>query len=252
MQTKFPFNSHNGPTAPRHGHPVLPPSRRPVKHSGRFFRAKFFSCKNERLVQCESHLELQAARFLEFAPGVLSFSEQPPALVLRIQGRRRKYTPDFVVHWADGRKWLVEVKPFELACAPEMKIKFAAARAAAELAGYHFEIVTERLTKKLGASRLEELLSIRRRSRTASLGSPREPASRTVPTLPVALAHAMARGGSAPLSELLRLLGSGPGAMNELMTLLAFRVLAWNVDQNLTTSTPIYQAKEDEDEKLFA
>lgn len=253
MQTSSTFLSNQGTAAPRKGRPLVQPTRNPVRHTGRYFRGKLFSLKNARLVRCESLLEMRAACFFEFASGVLSFSEQPPPLAIRIRRRKRKYTPDFIVHWREGRDWLVEVKPSELAGVPEMQEKFVAAREAAEEQCYRYVVLTERVTDKPGASFIEELLAIRRRVRTRGLGSSADAqdSRETTPRLPVALAHATAHGGSLSLTEVLRLLGNRAGAMNELKTLLAFRILAWNVDQQLTKTSRIYQPSEKDDEELF-
>jgi hypothetical protein len=55
-----------------------------------------------------------------------------------------------------------------------------------------------------------------------------------------------------PMSALLRLMGDGPAAHAELMTLLAFRVLAWDIDRQLEPSTRISINKEVDDEEVFA
>src|SRR5262249_21362359 len=155
-------------------------------------------------------------QLFEFLKNVDSYSEQPPALYFRVNGRRRKLTPDFIVHRRVGRDCLVEVKPAELADSPELRKKLAAAAEEAAFRGYRFVVLTEKTVSKVASQNLQEMLAIRGRLRTRALGT-REGVEE--PRLPSALATAFARGGSMPMSALLRLLGNGPGALTELMTL---------------------------------
>lgn len=239
----------DGVIAPRRGTPLVAPTRSPVGHTGRHFRGKFYSAKNARHIKCESYLEVLVARLLEFLRNVLGYSEQPPALFFRVGRRRRRLTPDFIVHRRSGRDCLVEVKPAELAETPELKAKFAAAAEAAVARGYRFVVLTESAVGRVASQNLEEMLAIRGRMRTRALGTQGQLQE---PALPTALAAAFARGGSMPMSALLRLLGNGPGAHTELMTLLAFRLLAWDIDQQLEPSTRISLPKELDDEDVFA
>jgi hypothetical protein len=132
---------------------------------------------------------------------------------------------------------------------PELRAKFAAAADAASAHGYRFVLLTERAVGKVASQNLEEMLAIRGRMRTRALGTQEQLHE---PTLPIALVSAFAHGGSVPMSVLLRLLGNGPGAHTELMTLLAFRLLAWDIHQQLEPSTRIYLPKELDDEDVFA
>jgi hypothetical protein len=101
-------------------------TRNPVTHSGRGFRAKFGSRKNRRMVRCESLLEMHFLYLAEFARNVVSFDEQPVSIAYRLNGRQRRYTPDFGLRWRDGRQWYVEVKPHELLALDKNQEKFEA------------------------------------------------------------------------------------------------------------------------------
>lgn len=101
-------------------------TRNPVTHSGRGFRAKFASHKNRRVVRCESLLEMHFLYLAEFARNVVSFDEQPVSIAYRLNGRQRRYTPDFGFRWHDGRQWYVEVKPHELLALEKNREKFDA------------------------------------------------------------------------------------------------------------------------------
>ncbi len=113
-------NFRHSKSLPFHG------TRNPVTHSGRGFRAKFVSQKNRRMVRCESLLEMQFLYLAEFARDVLTFDEQPITISYRLNGRKRRYTPDFCLHWRDGQQWFVEVKPHELLALEKNQEKFAA------------------------------------------------------------------------------------------------------------------------------
>lgn len=118
------------PPTPVASHYLYPKSlpfhgtRNPVTHSGQGFRAKFASRKNRRMVRCESLLEMHFLYLAEFARNVVSFDEQPVRIAYRLNGRMRRYTPDFVLRWRDGSQWFVEVKPAELLSLPKNQEKF--------------------------------------------------------------------------------------------------------------------------------
>ena len=56
---------------------VSEPVRDPIDRRGDNFRVKFASVKQARPIACESMLESQVAMLLEFASGVMSYSQQP-------------------------------------------------------------------------------------------------------------------------------------------------------------------------------
>ncbi|MBV9924493.1 MAG: TnsA endonuclease N-terminal domain-containing protein [Acidobacteria bacterium] len=70
---------------------------------------KFPSLRQARTVYCESGLEFDYAHLLEFDRAVLSYREQPFHVPYLLDGKRRSYTPDFLVGRARGYD-LVEVK----------------------------------------------------------------------------------------------------------------------------------------------
>lgn len=246
--------SNIGVIAPRKGSPLVAPTRRPVKHTGRTFRAKYYSLKNAKLIECESLLEMRVARLLEFASGITQYSEQPPALRIRLNGRLRKYTPDFLVHWRNGARWLIEVKPSEIASTAEMKARFLATTESAQRMGFHFRVLTERHVQKAGASGIEELLAIRRISRTLSLGlgTQEDPEHCSATTLPPDLITALSRHRTVSLNHVADLLGGGPSAIHEAKRLIADGTLSWDITQPLTSSTQVFMSKESQDEELFS
>lgn len=72
----------------------------------------FPSAKLGALVPCESALEVRACAAMERDPGIAVFRPQPETFRWRdAEGRRRRYTPDFLVEHADGARSYREVKP---------------------------------------------------------------------------------------------------------------------------------------------
>ena len=240
--------------APR-GTPLFNPVRNPIDRSGMCFREKFFSQKNARLVRCESLLEAKVLRLLEFARDVVSYSEQPPRLRIRLSGRVRNYTPDFAVQWRDGAVWILEVKPLDISLREEMQERFAAARAVAASQGMRFLVVSESQVERPGFKDIKRLLEYRRRFRTENLGLSQDdlvpdPASIDVDV--TELRATLAAVGELPAREVVGLLDSDGGGRRQFESLLASRVIAWCTDHSLHDSTLIHLFTEFDDEQLFA
>jgi hypothetical protein len=69
-----------------------------------------------RAVVFESHLELMTALMLIRIPGVVDLVDQPPAVIyVDYDGVVHRHTFDYLVAFADGRRWAVAVKPYERA-----------------------------------------------------------------------------------------------------------------------------------------
>lgn len=123
--------------------PAYHQTRNPVTPSGRGFRAKFYSRKNQRMVRCESLLEFHALFLFEFARGVRTYEEQPVTIEYSLNGRPRRYTPDFGVDWTDGRRWLVEVKPSKNLAEMRTAEKFEALRLQFSSRGQRLVVLSE-------------------------------------------------------------------------------------------------------------
>ena len=135
------------PSVPAIGrnHPHLPfhQTRNPVRHTGRGFRAKFASRKMGRMIRCESLLEMRAVQLAEFARNIVNIEEQPLTLEYEIDGKARRYTPDFRFRWKDGREWIVEVKPQERLALPNNQSRFARISEVIAESGSTFTVLTE-------------------------------------------------------------------------------------------------------------
>lgn len=118
-------------------------SRNAVTRSQRGFRMKYPSLKLGRMVECESLLEGDLARLLEFSPGVLSYQEQP-ALIQYWDGERmRDYFPDFEAVLLDGSRVHIEGKRSAKLAKPKVAAKYRAIAEHYRQTPIQFRIVTE-------------------------------------------------------------------------------------------------------------
>lgn len=206
-------------------------TRNPVTNSGQGFRAKFASCKNRRMVRCESLLEMHFLYLAEFARNVVSFDEQPLTVSYRLNGWLRRYTPDFVLRWRDGSQWFVEVKPAELLSLPRNQEKFACVAEHFRRGGDTFITMSEHeIRHPVRMPLVRDLLRLRDEAALASL------------------------------SEMENIdLGtySSWGALREeldaaqAMTCLAYRLITCSLFEPVRVTTPIASYKESEDVALF-
>ncbi len=114
---------------------IMPVRRVGVKERG--VTGRFFSFKLNRIVECESLLEMNFCYLLEFDKDVVEYEEQPETFILN--GFR--YTPDFRVVYANGATEFVEVKPF---CkVPEYREKFRLIENHLREKGFRFRVWTE-------------------------------------------------------------------------------------------------------------
>lgn len=239
------------------GAPLLPPSRNPVSATGHCFRGSFASLKNRGLLKFESHLEHKVFALLEFAPTVTRYSQQPPRMRIRVDGRTRFYTSDIAVQWRNGAKWLIEVKPSDVAAQDAWQTKFEAARVAAAELGYRFVVVTERHVEQPGMRDVHRWLEMRRRHRTEHLGDPHQHAgvdSMLASVSPEIRAHLdrllKIRTGVRVVDAVPALGGGAIGASN-LDALLAVRHVVVPLAERVTESTLIQAFTEADDELLF-
>jgi hypothetical protein len=103
---------------------------------------KFPSVKLMKAVWWESQLERDFIYLLEFDPDVLSYKEQPLAIFYNSNGKKRRYTPDFLVERADKRQ-IIEVKPEEDAIKEENALLFKSVAPLFNKKGYEFLIATD-------------------------------------------------------------------------------------------------------------
>lgn len=89
---------------------------------------QFYSVKNRAAMFCESELEVDALKLLEFSPNVTRFATQPKSFEWKYEGRKFRYTPDILVKFNNEKYTFVEVKPREKARELKFLQKFSALR----------------------------------------------------------------------------------------------------------------------------
>ena len=84
------------------------------------------SIKTDSIHTVESDLEFDACFHFEFSAQISTFEAQPIGFEYYIDGKRRKYTPDFLVTYKDSYQSFYEIKPKRIAEKDEFKEKFRA------------------------------------------------------------------------------------------------------------------------------
>lgn len=103
---------------------------------------RFASWKGAGEVQWESPLERDFLYHLEYSRVVNAYREQPITVQLRVNGCRRRYTPDFYAEQRNGR-FVYEVKPRNRAGRSEYADLFRAADEHFSNNGLIYRVVTE-------------------------------------------------------------------------------------------------------------
>jgi hypothetical protein len=103
---------------------------------------RFPSRKSNGSILWESQLERDCLHHLEMDGAVSSIRAQPFRVEYILNGKRRKYTPDFLAE-GDRRRDVIEVKPFEKTISPEFASWQAAVALVLKKHGYQFIILTE-------------------------------------------------------------------------------------------------------------
>jgi len=123
----------------------MKPTRK-IGRSHRSLRAIQPSAKTEQPVQLESSLERDFCCLLEFDSDVVKYVEQPVIIKYLLQGRTRRYTPDFLIHYKNAKasvlaeiKYQADLQANHL----ELRPKFEAAEEYAAAQGWKFCIYTE-------------------------------------------------------------------------------------------------------------
>ena len=146
-------------------------ARNPITRSQPNHRRKFPSHKAGRMVYCESALEYDFLLHCEFSPCVTGIAEQPQSIWYVMDGRKRRYTPDFLLETTTG-DYLVEVKPAAKLEDDDTRAKFAVLNGWYKDHGEHLVVVTDdRIRIEPRLSNLKLLLRERRRSLCGVLGS---------------------------------------------------------------------------------
>jgi len=87
---------------------------------------QFYSVKNKAAMFCESQLEKDVLKMLEFSPNVESYITQPKSFRWVFANKSLRYTPDVLIKFCDGKYEYGETKPLSKATIESFKKKFAA------------------------------------------------------------------------------------------------------------------------------
>jgi hypothetical protein len=176
-------------------------------------------------------LEFDALFIMEFARGIRRFEEQPISVEYPLNGRIRRYTPDFGIEWKDGRRWFVEVKPSEKLAEPRTAEKFDALARWFSSKGDHLLVLTEKeIRRPIRLSQIRDLVS----------------AASTAPLTEVTLLPAFAEAG-ASIAEM-RAAGIDIKLIRQL---LGNRSLTCNLDCLIDDETIVRPYAETDDATLF-
>ncbi|UTZ21196.1 TnsA endonuclease N-terminal domain-containing protein [Vibrio campbellii] len=105
---------------------------------------KFSSLKNRDAVMCEGSLEKDCCYHFEYDPDVVRYESQPEGFYYDFNGKKRPYTPDFLVTYHDGTFEYVEVKPHTKTLSKTFKQEFSARKEAANRRGVGLVLVTDK------------------------------------------------------------------------------------------------------------
>ncbi|MCY9844538.1 TnsA endonuclease N-terminal domain-containing protein [Vibrio caribbeanicus] len=105
--------------------------------------SRFVSIKTDSIHTVESDLEFDACFHFEFSAQISTFEAQPIGFEYYIDGKRRKYTPDFLVTYKDSYQSFYEIKPKRIAEKDEFKEKFRAQKEQALDCGKDLYVLTE-------------------------------------------------------------------------------------------------------------
>ncbi len=97
-------------------------------------------------VQFESSLERDFIYLLEFNSNVKFYLEQPLEIKFEdLEGKKRKYTPDFIVEYFDGKIELIEIKYKSVLISKrdELEVKFDAAKKFCKKNKFEFKVITD-------------------------------------------------------------------------------------------------------------
>lgn len=137
-------NQHSrGAPNPRVTSRPSPRAREPIGRSFGNIRGKFPSRKMGRMIHWESQLERDAVLLFEFSPGILAYREQPIRIHYSLDGKTRRYTPDFEVTLHTSDVHFIEVKPLEKTLDPEESNRLRRIQEHFERDGNTLRIITE-------------------------------------------------------------------------------------------------------------
>jgi TnsA endonuclease N terminal len=188
---------------------------------------KFPSLKMGRLIWWESQIERDYIYLLELDPAVISYEEQPIRISYHLSGKKRHYTPDFLVRKAD-RNLIVEVKREEEALKEENQRLFNIVGAICARDGYEFIVVTDKMIRV--QPRLYNIKLLTRYQRTPIHD----------PHYQIVCYELFSKKPKASLSEVIRFFASRGIGKQVIFSLLYWGVLAVDLMQSIEVESVVY------------
>lgn len=105
---------------------------------------KFSSKKCNQVMLVESCLEYDACFHLEFSKKIIEYEPQPIGFYYQLDGKVRRYTPDFLALLDNNEQVYYEVKPFNKTISAEFRLEFEAKQLAALEQSKKLELITDK------------------------------------------------------------------------------------------------------------
>lgn len=120
-------------------------SERKIKavKGGKHYRYKIPFHTSGNMVHCESTIERDYVRILDFDKTILEVIHQPLLINFKYKGRKRRYFPDFKVVTNTGDIWIVEVKSQEKLNYVDNVCKYIVGELYCKQRGWSYRIVTD-------------------------------------------------------------------------------------------------------------
>lgn len=123
----------------------------------KFREGYFFSTKMNKNIHYRSGYECKVYELLEQDDQVLAYGEEPFEIPYIYKGKKRKYIPDIIVRYHDGRVEVWEVKPADQTSLEVNVCKWESAETSCRMRGWKFVVITEigmeNLKRKINESR---------------------------------------------------------------------------------------------------
>lgn len=128
---------------------ILRDSKNKKKRNTAFKTGSFYSKKNNKQLHFRSGMECEFYKILEKRRDVVRYSAECLEIEYNFQGRTRRYIPDILVEFTNGKKQLWEIKPKNQTKLPKNLAKWEAANNYCQKRNIEFIVLTERGLKQL-------------------------------------------------------------------------------------------------------
>lgn len=130
------------------GYPLKPiiirDSKFKKKRNTAFKQGNFFSKKNNKTYFFRSGLEAEFYKLLESKKEIAKYAVESLEIEYHYEGKSRRYIPDILVEYANGKKELWEIKPKNQVKMPKNLAKWKAADEFCRKRNIEFMVLTER------------------------------------------------------------------------------------------------------------